>query len=53
MEEKELWQKFCDGGKIEDYLEYRNCVNMKINTELSKGGEDYRKGTCDKRTEHR
>lgn len=53
MDERELWQKFCDGGKIADYLEYRSCLNMKDNTELSKSGENYREGTCDKRTDYR
>lgn len=52
MNEKELWKKFEKGGKITDYIEYRNCVNMK-NTELEKRGEDYGSRTCDKGTEHR
>ncbi len=52
MNEKDLWEKFYQGGKIADYLEYRNCVNMK-NTELEESAEDNRTRTCDKRTEYR
>ncbi len=53
MDEKELWQKFCEGGKIADYLEYRNCVNTAQNTELSKNGEIYSPGARYKGTEYR
>ncbi len=52
MNEKELWEKFYKGGKIADYIEYRNCVNMK-NTELGKSAENNRTGTCYKGTEYR
>ncbi len=52
MNEKELWEKFAKGGKIADYIEYRNCVNMK-NTELEKLGEDNCLGACNKGTEYR
>ena len=40
MDEKELWAKFCRGGKIQDYLEYRNCVNNAPKTELDKSDEN-------------
>ena len=33
MDENELWQRFCEGGKVADYLEYRNCVNVVNKTE--------------------
>lgn len=26
MEEKDCWEKFAVSGKVEDYLEYRSCV---------------------------
>lgn len=26
MEEKGCWEKFAVSGKVEDYLEYRSCV---------------------------
>ncbi|MGN0526096.1 MAG: hypothetical protein ACI4IF_01550 [Acutalibacteraceae bacterium] len=58
MNENELWQKFCNGGKVADYLNYRNCVNSKaaqnnITTEFDKSAENYGTGTCNKRTEYR
>lgn len=40
MDEKELWAKFCQGGKVQDYLEYRNCVNSARKTELDKSDKD-------------
>ena len=52
MDENELWEKFQKGGKIADYMEYRNCVNMK-NTELEKRSEDNSTQTGDKGTEYR
>lgn len=52
MDEKELWEKFRQGGKIADYIEYRNCVNMK-NTELEQSAENNCTGSCDKGTEYR
>jgi len=52
MNEKELWEKFQNGGKIADYIEYRNCINMK-NTELKESAEDNCAGTCYKGTEYR
>ena len=52
MTEKELWEKFANGGKIADYLEYRNCINMK-NTELEQSGENNCTGSCNKGTEYR
>lgn len=53
MDEKELWQKFCEGGKVLDYLEYRNCVNTANKTELENDGKDNGAGACDTRTEYR
>ena len=52
MTEKELWEKFYKGGKIADYIEYRNCVNMK-NGETEKSGENNSTGACDQGTEYR
>ena len=52
MNEKELWEKFYKGGKIADYIEYRNCVNMK-NEGSGKSGENNCTGTCNQRTEYR
>lgn len=52
MTEKELWERFYQGGKIADYIEYRNFVNMK-NTELEKSAENNCTGACDKGTEYR
>jgi len=52
MDEKELWEKFYKGGKIADYIEYRNCVNMR-NSELGKSGEINCTGSCDQGTEYR
>lgn len=53
MDEKELWQRFCQGGRVEDYLEYRNCVNMQNKTETDKNAEDNCTGPGDTRTEYR
>ncbi len=52
MDEKELWEKFQKGGKIADYMEYRNCVNMK-KSELEKSGEDFGTRAGNKGTEYR
>ncbi len=52
MNEKELWDKFYKGGKIADYIEYRNCVNMK-KSELGKSGENNCTGSCNQGTEYR
>lgn len=52
MNEKELWEKFYKGGKIADYIEYRNCVNMK-NGESGKSGENNGTGTGNQGTEYR
>lgn len=51
MNEKELWEKFVKGGKIADYIEYRNCINMKIEgTENS--GENNGTRTCNQGTQY-
>ena len=52
MDENILWQKFCQGGKVADYLEYRNFVNLK-SAEMKNSVEDDRTGSCDKGTEYR
>lgn len=52
MDEKELWERFYKGGKIADYIEYRNCVNMK-NGETEKSGENNSTRTCNQGTEYR
>ncbi len=53
MDEKELWARFCEGGKVADYLEYRNCVNVTNKTELEASDKDNCTGACDKGAEHR
>ncbi len=53
MKEQELWQKFLEGGKIADYLEYKNSVNAQNKTELGKSGEDNCTGIGYKGTEYR
>lgn len=53
MDEKELWERFCAGGKVEDYLRYRSCVNAVNKTELEQSDKDNRTGACDTRTEYR
>ena len=52
MNEKELWEKFANGGKIADYIEYRNCVNMK-NERSENSGENNSTRTCNQGTEYR
>ena len=52
MNEKELWEKFYKGGKIADYIEYRNCLNNK-NTELEKSDEVNCTRSCNQGTEYR
>ena len=53
MDENELWQRFCEGGKIADYLEYRSCVNAVNKTELEPRDKNNSTGSCNKRTEYR
>lgn len=53
MNEKELWARFCEGGKVADYLEYRNCVNVINKTELKPSDKDNGIGSGDKGTEYR
>lgn len=53
MDEKELWARFCEGGKVADYLEYRNCVNVINKTELEASDKDNCGGARDKGAEHR
>lgn len=49
MNEKDLWEKFVKGGKIADYIEYRNCINMKIevteNSDENNGTRTSNQGT--------
>ena len=53
MDEKELWAKFCQGGKIHDYLEYRNCVNNALKTELDNSDKNKCTGACNTGAEYR
>jgi len=53
MNENELWQRFCENGRVSDYLEYKNTVNAAKNSELENLGENNSTGTGDKRTEYR
>lgn len=53
MDENKLWERFCENGKVSDYLEYRNCVNSTAKTELESFGKNNGTGSCDKGTEHR
>ena len=53
MDEKELWAKFCQGGKIQDYLEYRNCLNNAPKTELDKSDKNNCTGVGYTGTEYR
>lgn len=52
MDENKLWERFYKNGRVDDYLEYRNCVNSVLNTEES-SDKDNCTGTCHKGTEHR
>jgi hypothetical protein len=40
MDEKALWQRFCENGSVTDYLNYRNCVDSEKKTELESIGEN-------------
>lgn len=53
MNENELWQRFCENGRVSDYLEYKNRVKASKNSELENLGENNSTGTGDKRTEYR
>lgn len=53
MDEKELWQRFCEGGKVADYLEYRKCVNAVNKTELEPLDKNNSTGSGYKGTEYR
>lgn len=53
MDENELWERFAAGGKIGDYLEYRQSVKMCSETELKKSDKGKYAGTCDKGTDYR
>ena len=53
MNENELWQRFCENGRVSDYLEYKNTVNAAKNSELESLGENNSTGIGDKRTECR
>ncbi len=47
-----LWQKFCEGGKVEDYLEYRKAAVMRVR-ESEKSGENIGIGYSNQGTEYR
>ncbi len=59
MNENKLWEKFCEKGRVADYLEYKNCVNAVISpnaenkTELKPIDENNGTGSCHKGTEYR
>jgi hypothetical protein len=53
VDEKMLWERFCQNGKIDDYLEYRNCVNSLDKTEMKPCDKDNGTGSGHKRTEYR
>ena len=53
MDENKLWEKFCENGKVIDYLQYRECVNSIEKTELEPIDKNNGTGTRHKRTEYR
>ncbi len=59
MNENKLWEKFCENGRVSDYLEYRSCINSieahndANKTELKSVDENNRTGSRNKRTEYR
>lgn len=56
MEGNALWAKFAKGGKINDYLEYRNYINgaeAEVKTELTEIDQNQCIGISDKGTECR
>lgn len=53
MDEKALWERFCQNGKIDDYLQYRNCVNSTSKTEMKPRDKDNGTGSGHKGTEYR
>ncbi len=49
MNEKTAWQRFEKNGSVEDYLAYKNCVNLAQNnkgTEKESVGENLGSGAC-------
>ncbi len=53
MDENKLWEKFCENGRVSDYLLYRGCVNSTEKTELETLGKDNSTGACNKGAEYR
>lgn len=53
MNELELWNRFRENGKVDDYLAYRAKVRENMQAEMNTGGKADRFGSCDKRTEYR
>jgi hypothetical protein len=53
VDEKELWERFCQNGRINDYLEYRNCVNSLEKTEMKPFGKANCTGSGHKGAEYR
>lgn len=51
MEENELWDKFTANGRVDDYLKYREYVEMNARTELKPIDENKHCGLSDKRTD--
>lgn len=53
MNEQELWQKFLDGGRVVDYLEYKSFVGDADKMRSEESVKNNGTGIGDKRTEHR
>ncbi len=59
MKDEILWAKFCQNGKVEDYLNYKNSVKQGIAqvseniTELNPLDENNGTRSCDTGTEYR
>lgn len=53
LDENKMWERFCENGKIADYLLYRECVNSLGKTEMEPCDKDNCTGTGYKGTECR
>ncbi len=45
LDENKMWERFCENGKIADYLLYRDCVNSLGKTEMEPCDKDNCTGT--------
>ncbi len=52
MDKNELWQKFCQDGRVEDYIAYKNAENVLMQTELEKDGKNNGAGAGNKGAEY-